>query len=155
MRLGPSSKVKKDDFKCQNELFGPNMNVKIGFRNSKFDNRPYLNVKIGFRISKCYIRSKFECKNSILHDKMRYSVRVEWQNRNSNVKMRYSSWVRMLKQDLECKNAIFGPNSKVTKMSKWDIHLQFECQNRISNGTMLYSSSQFKWQNRISNVEML
>ena len=38
--------------------------------------------------------------------------------------------------EIECKNTIFGPNSNVKigfRMSKFDIRLQFECQNRISN----------------------
>ena len=75
--IGPRSKVKTEDFKCHNAIVAPNMNVTIGFRNSKFDKRPYLNVKIGFRMSEFDIRSQFECQNNILHDKMRYSVQIE------------------------------------------------------------------------------
>ena len=41
-------RMSKQDFYCQNSIFGPNLNVKIGFLMSKFD-----------------IRSKFECQNRI------------------------------------------------------------------------------------------
>ena len=39
----------------------------------------------------------------------------ECENRILNVKIRYSALVRMSKQDFECQNAIFGPNSNVEK----------------------------------------
>ena len=64
-------------------------------------------------MSKCDIRSQFECQNSILHDKMRYSAQIERQNSISNDKMRYLSCIRKSKQDLECQNEMFGPNSNV------------------------------------------
>ena len=77
-------------------------------------------------MSKSDIRSKFEC-----------------QNRISNVKMRYSVQVRMSKEDFECQNSIFGPNSNVKKgfrISKCDIPSKFECQNRILNVKIRYSA---------------
>ena len=42
-------------FKCQNAIFGPNSNVKIGLR-----------------MSKCYMQPEFECQNRISNVKMRY-----------------------------------------------------------------------------------
>ena len=47
------------NFKCQNSVFGPN-----------------LNVKIGLQMSKCDIQSEFERQNRTLNVKMRYSVRI-------------------------------------------------------------------------------
>ena len=50
----------------------------------------------------------------------------------------------MPKQDLECQNAIFGPNSKVkNRISnvKMRYSPQFECQNRISNDKIGYQTS--------------
>ena len=77
-------------------------------------------------MSKCHIRAEFECQNRIL-----------------NVKIRYSAAVRMSKFDIRPENAIFGRYSKDTirfLMSKFDIRLQFECQNRILNVKMRFSA---------------
>ena len=52
--------------------------------------------KIVAHVSKFDIRPKFE-----------------YQRRISNVKMRYSDPVRISKQNFECQDAIFGPNSNV------------------------------------------
>ena len=49
-------------------------------------------------MSKFDIRTKFECQNKIL-----------------NVKIRYLAQIRMSKEDFECQNAIFGPDSNVEK----------------------------------------
>ena len=76
--------MSKLDLECKNTLFGPNSNVKIGFRMSKYDIRYKLNDKIGYRMSKCNIWPKFE-----------------GQNRISNVKMRYSARIRTVKQGFE------------------------------------------------------
>ena len=57
--IRPEFECQKKDLACQNLIFGPNSNVKIGFRMSKFD-----------------FRSKFECQNKILNVKMRYLARI-------------------------------------------------------------------------------
>ena len=69
MRNSVRIRKSKWNFKCQNSVFGPN-----------------LNVKIGLRMSKCDIRSEFECQNRTLNVKMRFGP-------NSNVKIGF----RMLK----------------------------------------------------------
>ena len=84
------------DFECQNAIFGPISNVKIGFKYQNAIFGPCSNVKIGFQMSKFGIRSHFE-----------------YQRRISNVKMRYSARIPMSIQDFECQNSIFGPNSNV------------------------------------------
>ena len=61
----------KPQFECQNTIFGPSSNVKIGF---------FLNVKIRywprFQMSKYDIPTQCECQNRILNVKIRYSVPV-------------------------------------------------------------------------------
>ena len=47
------------DLECQNSIFGPGSNVKIGFGMSKFDIRPDI-----------------ESQNRILNVKIRYSARI-------------------------------------------------------------------------------
>ena len=54
--------MSKYDFECQNNIFGPNSNVKIGFLMSKYD-----------------IRSQFECPNKIVNVKITYSAQFEYQ----------------------------------------------------------------------------
>ena len=100
--IWPKFECQKRDFECLNEIFGFS-----------------LNVKIGFRMAKCDIRPNFK-----------------WQNRLPNVEMWYSARNRKFlpkleckKQDRECQNTIFAPNSNVKIkfwMSKWDIRPQFE-----------------------------
>ena len=51
--IRPQFECQKRNFECQNAIFGPNSNDKIGFRMSKFD-----------------IRLQFECKNRISNVKM-------------------------------------------------------------------------------------
>ena len=88
--------MSKQDIECLNTLFGPNSNVKIGFRMSKFDIWP-----------------KFECQNRISNVKCDIQPEFECQNMISNIRMRYLAPIRMSKYDFECQNAIFGLNSKV------------------------------------------
>ena len=62
-------------------VIGPNANVKIGFRMSKFDIWPKfefknLNFKNMVLNVKCDIRPEFECQNMISNIKMRYSAHV-------------------------------------------------------------------------------
>ena len=52
-------RMSNKDFECQNAIFGPSSNVKIGFRISKFDIRP-----------------EFVCLYRILNVKIRYSAPV-------------------------------------------------------------------------------
>ena len=65
----------RSDFACQNSIFGPSSNIKIGFWMSRFDIRPHFecqnsifglssNGKIEFRMSKCDIRPEFECRKT-------------------------------------------------------------------------------------------
>ena len=82
-------------------VIGPNSNVKIGFRMSKFDIWPKFefknrlqNVETGFRMSKCYIQPEFEFKIMVLNVKCDIRPEFECQNMISNVKMRYSAPVR-------------------------------------------------------------
>ena len=51
-------------FECQNRIFGPSSNVKIGFRMSKYDNRP-----------------DFECQNRVLNVEILHSAQFQGQNR--------------------------------------------------------------------------
>ena len=66
--------MSKYDFKHQNAIFKPNLNVKIGFRMSKFDKifRPQFefqkkisNVKIRYLSSVRMTKLDFECQNKI------------------------------------------------------------------------------------------
>ena len=101
----------KKDFEYKNTLLGLSYSVKIGFRLSKFDIRPSSYVKIGIVM---------------------------------NVKIQYSASVRMSKKHFECRNTIFDFISNVKirfRMSKYDIRLQFEYQNRISNIKNRYLAS--------------
>ena len=47
VKMRYSVPVRMSNFECQNAIFGPN-----------------LNVKTGFRMSKCDIRSEFECRKT-------------------------------------------------------------------------------------------
>ena len=58
------------------------MNVKVGFRMSKFG--PCSNVKIVVRMSKCDIPPEFECQNRISNVKIRY-IRPEHVSFNRNM----------------------------------------------------------------------
>ena len=59
MRYSVRNRESKRNFECQNSVFGPN-----------------LNVKIGLRMSKCDIQSKFKCQSRISNVNMRYSAPV-------------------------------------------------------------------------------
>ena len=74
IRYSVQVRMSKKDFECQNSIFGPNSNVKIGFRMSKCDIWPEIecrktknekrktkNKKRKIRMSKL----NFECHNSI------------------------------------------------------------------------------------------
>ena len=173
----------RPQFECQNRILNGKMlcsvqiqsNEKIGFQTSKCNIRcefesqnrilnvkysifgPSSNAKIGFWMPECDIWPLVRIWNSISNVKMWYSAQNKWQNRIAHVKMRYSSWIRMSKKDLECQNALFGPNSNVKigfRMAKCDIRSQFKWQNRISNVERRYSARnrKFQCQNRISIV---
>ena len=76
IRYSARIRMSKWDFECQNSIFCPNSNVKIGFECQKSIFGPNSNVKIGFRMSKFDIRPEFECQNRILNVKIRYSARI-------------------------------------------------------------------------------
>ena len=68
-------------FECQNRIFNGKMRYSAPVRMSKYDFEcenaifgPCSNVKIGFLMAKCDIRHLFECQNTILNVKMRYSA---------------------------------------------------------------------------------
>ena len=106
---------------------------KIGFWISKYDIRPYLDVKKGFWMSKYDIQPQFQCQKRILNVKICYLA--ECQNRILNVKIRHLARFQMWKLDFEYQNIIFSHSSNVKIgfwMWKYDIRLQFECQNRDS-----------------------
>ena len=69
--------MSEKDFEYQNRTFGPNSNVKIGFRMSKFDIRPEFESQNRLSNVKFDIRPQFECQNRISNVKMRYSVRTK------------------------------------------------------------------------------
>ena len=57
-------------------IFGPSLNVKIGFQKAKCYIRPNSNDKIGYQTSKCNNRPEFESQNRISNVKILYLAQV-------------------------------------------------------------------------------
>ena len=87
-----------------NRISNVKMRYSVLIRMSKYAKfGPNSNVKIGFRMSKCDIRPEFECQDRISNVKIRYSAPVRMSN--------FDIWPEFKCQNRisNVKNAIFGP----------------------------------------------